>query len=104
MGVFCRLWASHGMDIRLGLRQDRLLRACGLRPQVAPIVARSRDGVEDWEGTVLSWSDIHERMALEVGMSEGEVGTLLKGLELHRRCAREGQAEWPVWACWAVKA
>ena len=103
MRVFCRLWAIHGMDIQFGLRQDQLLRACGLGTQVAPIIARSCDGVEDWEGMVLSWTDIHERMAFEVGMSEEEIGTLLEGLELYRRCAREGQAGWPVWACWAVK-
>jgi len=104
MRVFCGLWASHGMDIRLGLRQDRLLRSCGLETQVAPIVARSQDGVEDWEGMVQSWADIHEQMAFESGMSEEETGTLLEGLELYRRCAREGRAEWPVWACWALKA
>lgn len=103
MRVFCRLWALHGMDIRLGLWQDRLLRACGLSPQVAPIVARAGDSAEDWEGVVLSWEGMHERMAYEVGMGEEEIGTMLEGLDLFRRCARGGQAEWPVWACWAVK-
>jgi ubiquinone/menaquinone biosynthesis C-methylase UbiE len=103
MRVFCRLWTSHGMDIRFGLRQDRLLRACGLGTQVTPIIARSCDGPEDWERMVLSWKDIHERMAYDAGINEQEVGTLLHGLELYKRCATEGHAEWPVWACWALK-
>ncbi|HEV2860043.1 MAG TPA: hypothetical protein VGX48_03485 [Pyrinomonadaceae bacterium] len=50
-----------------------------------------------------NWAEIHEPMAYEVGMSAGEVETMLEGLELFKRCARGGQAEWPVWACWAVK-
>lgn len=80
-----------------------MLRACGLGAQVAPIVARACDGAEDWEGVVRGWAEVHERMAYEAGMGGEEIETLLEGLDLFRRCARGGRAEWPVWACWTAK-